>query len=190
MLKELMRRCRSVRRFYGDRAVSRETLLELVDFARLSSSAANLQPLKYILSAKPERNAIIFKHLRWAGYLKDWPGPSPEERPTGYIILLGDNEVKENVKWDDAISAQTIMIGAAEKGLGACILASIDKEALRADLKIPERFDILLVVAIGYAKEKVVIEDVGENGDIKYYRDSEGVHHVPKRALTDIILDI
>jgi nitroreductase len=103
---------------------------------------------------------------------------------------LGDNKIKENVKWDDALSAQTIMIGATDMGLGGCIIASVEKEALQAELKIPERFDVLLVVAIGYAKEKVVIEDIEENGDIKYYRDSEGVHHVPKRALADIILDI
>ncbi len=190
MLKELMRNCRSVRRFYGNRVISRKTLVELVDLARLSSSAANLQPLKYILSTDSERNTIIFKHLRWAGYFKDWSGPSPEERPTGYIIILGDNKIKENVKWDDALSAQTIMIGATDMGLGGCIIASVEKEALQAELKIPERFDVLLVVAIGYAKEKVVIEDIEENGDIKYYRDSEGVHHVPKRALADIILDI
>ena len=190
MLKDLIRKCRSVRRFDGDRKIQREKLVELVDLARLTPSAANLQPLKFIVSADLERNNIIFNHLRWAGYLKDWPGPSLEERPTGYIILLGDNEISENVKWDHSIAATAIVLGASEMGLGACIFASVDKDALREDLNIPERFDILLAIALGYPKEEVVLEDVGKDGDIRYYRDSDGVHHVPKRALDDIIFEL
>ncbi len=190
MLKDLIRKCRSVRRFHGDRKIQREKLVELVDLARLTPSAANLQPLKFIVSADLERNNIIFNHLRWAGYLKDWPGPSLEERPTGYIILLGDKEISENVKWDHSIAATAIVLGATEMGLGACIFASVDKDALMEDLNIPERFDILLAIALGYPKEEVVLENVGKDGDIRYYRDSDGVHHVPKRELDDIILQL
>ncbi|HDR90756.1 MAG TPA: nitroreductase family protein [candidate division Zixibacteria bacterium] len=190
MLKDLIRKCRSVRRFHGDKEITRDALMELVDIARLSPSAANLQPLKFIISADPERNEMIFKHLRWAGYLKDWQGPSQEERPVGYIIILGDKEISENVKWDHSIAAMSIVLGATEKGFGACIFASVDKEALREDLNIPERFDVLLAIAFGYSKEEVVLESVGKDGDIKYYRDSDGVHHVPKRTLEDIILEL
>ncbi len=190
MLSELVRKCRSIRRFHGDRKIEPETLVKLVDLARLSSSAGNVQPLKHIISVDDERNAIIFKHLRWAGYLKDWPGPNPEDRPTGYIIILGDNKIKENVKWDHGIASQVIMLAAAEKGLGGCIFASVDRDALRADMKIPERYDILLAVAIGYPKEKVVLEEIGADGSIEYYRDADGVHHVPKRKLEDIIVDV
>ena len=37
---------------------------------------------------------------------------------------------------------------------------------------------------------KVVIDPVGPEGDIRYYRDGDGVHHVPKRSLDDLVLDL
>jgi len=190
MLNDLIRRSRSFRRFYGNRPITHETLLELVDLARLSPSTANLQPLKFILSPDENRNALIFKNLRWAGYLADWPGPVENERPTAYIVILGDNEIAAKVKWDDAIAAHSIIMGAVEKALGGCILASIDKDALREDLRIPARYEILLIVALGYPIEEVVIDEIAEGGDIKYFRDNNGVHHVPKRRLDDIVLEI
>jgi hypothetical protein len=64
----------------------------------------------------------------------------------------------------------------------------VKKEELRAALKIGERYEILYILAIGKPKEKVVLETVGSEGDIKYWRDSQGVHHVPKRALKEIII--
>ncbi|HUV05535.1 MAG TPA: nitroreductase family protein, partial [Armatimonadota bacterium] len=161
---------------------------ELMNLARLSPSAANLQPLKYIVSADAELNARIFPTLAWAGYLKDWPGPAEAERPSAYIAILGDTEITGDFGCDHGIAAQSIMLGAAEKCLGGCMIGSIDREKLREALRIPERFEILLVLALGYPKEKVVLEDVGPDGDVRYYRDSEGVHHVPKRSLDEVIL--
>lgn len=84
MIKELVMKTRSCRRF-KEEAISEELLRELVDLARLSASAANLQPLKYIISYKKEMNDIIFPKLKWAGYLKDWDGPEEGERPSAYI---------------------------------------------------------------------------------------------------------
>jgi len=190
MLKDLILKNRSYRRFYEDFRIECETLKELVDLARLSASAANLQPLKYILSCDPEKNSLIFPHLKWAGYLKDWPGPQEGERPSAYIIILGDTEIAENFGCDHGIAAQSILLGATEKGLGGCIIGSVDRESLRKVLNIPERYEILLVIALGKPKEKVVIEEVGPDGDIKYWRDEKGVHHVPKRRLEEIILTL
>ena len=90
MLRDLIISNRSCRRFHEEVTIERQTLEELVDLARLSASAGNLQPLKYILSHEPQENARIFANLAWAAYLKEWPGPSPGERPAAYIILLGD----------------------------------------------------------------------------------------------------
>ncbi len=187
-IKELVLRNRSYRRFHQETAIKMETLRELVDLARLSASAANLQPLKYILSCEPERNALIFPHLAWAAYLKDWPGPAEGERPSAYIVILGDTDISRSFGCDHGIAAQTILLGATEKRLGGCIIASIQKEGLRQALVIPSRYEILLVLALGKPKEKVVIEMARADGDIKYWRDSQGVHHVPKRALDDIIV--
>jgi nitroreductase len=188
MLRDLIVKNRTYRRFYEEVDIKLESLRELVDLARLSASARNAQPLKYILSCEAERNSLIFPHLAWAGYIKGWSGPSEGERPSAYIIILGDTEVRKSFGCDHGIAAQSIMLGAIEKGLGGCMIASVDREELRKALDIPTRYDILLVLALGKPKEKGVIETVGPSGDTKYWRDSKSVHHVPKRSLDDMII--
>jgi nitroreductase len=154
----------------------------------MSASGANLQPLKYILSCDPRKNAEIFSCLAWAGYLKDWPGPGEGERPAAYIVVLGDTNISESAGCDHGIAAQTILLGAREKGLAGCMLGSIDRNKLRDSLNIPSQLKILLVLAIGKPKEEVVLETVGSDNSIRYWRDNEGVHHVPKRKLEEIIV--
>lgn len=189
MLADLIRKNRSYRRFDELEAISLDTLKELLDLVRLSASGANIQPLKYILSCEPETNGKIFPNLMWAGYLKDWPGPSEGERPSAYIVILGDTELRKGAHVDYGIAAQSILLGAVEKGLGGCMIGSIKRDELRAALEIPERYEILLVLAIGKPAETVILEDTGPNGDIKYYRDEQGRHHVPKRPLGEIIVE-
>ena len=188
MVRDLILKNRSYRRFHQEVAIELETLRELVDLARLSASGANRQPLKYILSGDPKKNALIFPHLGWAGYLKDWPGPSEGERPSAYIIILGDTEIRESFGCDHGIAAQSILLGATEKGLGGCMIGSGKKDELRKVLGIPPHYEILLVLALGKPKEKVVIETIGPDGDFKYWHDSDDVHHVPKRPLDEIII--
>lgn len=189
MIKKIINKNRSYRRFYEKFNVSRNIMEGLVNLARISPSAANLQPLKYIISNDPDRNDLVFGCVAWAGYLKEWPGPEKGERPAAYIIILGDREISASFGCDYGIAAQSILLGAVEKGLGGCIIGSIDREKLRNSLNISGRYEILLVVAIGKPKEKVLIEEIEPEGDIKYYRDKDGRHHVPKRKLKDIILD-
>ena len=188
MIAELVKENRSYRRFYEDHTVVPETLKELVSLARISASAANLQPLKYVLSCDRQKNAEIFSCLAWAGYLKDWPGPEEGERPSAYIVVLGDTGISESAGCDHGIAAQTIMLAAREKGLAGCMLGSIDRKALRNSLNIPSQLKILLVLAIGKPKEQIVLETIDSSDSIKYWRDNEGVHHVPKRKLEDIIV--
>ncbi len=188
MIKDLVKKNRTYRRFYEDFTIERNTLEELIDLARLSSSAANRQSLKYILSWEKNKNDLIFPTLAWAGYLKDWPGPGEGERPSAYIVMLNDTEITKNYWCDPGIAAQSILLGAIEKGLGGCIFASVKRNELRSALKIDERYEILYVMVIGRPKEKVVLETVGPEEDIKYWRDSQGVQHVPKRSLKEIIL--
>lgn len=187
MIEELIEKNRSCRRFHQDQAISEQTLKWLVNLARLSGSAANLQPLKYILSADPKTNAKIFACLAWAAYLKDWPGPAEGERPAAYIVILGDTSISKNFWSDDGIASQSILLGAREKGLAGCMIGAIKKQALAEVLDIPDHLEIKLVIALGVPKETAVIETVGENGDIKYWRDENGVHHVPKRKLEQLI---
>ena len=188
MIRDLIIKNRSFRRFHQDIPIDRKTLEELIDLARLSASAANLQPLKYIISCDRDKNASIFPLLAWAGYLTDWPGPAPSERPTAYIVILGDTTIRKDQSCDHGIAAQSILLGAVEKGLGGCMIGSIQRDSLRVTLQIPDHLEILLVIALGKPAETVVLEDTGDLHGIKYYRDENNVHHVPKRPLDEIIV--
>lgn len=186
--RDLVIKNRSYRRFDESHTISRELLVELVSLARCTASAANRQPLKYILSTEPEMNARIFPCLAWAGYLKDWDGPAPGERPSAYVVILLDETIAKNCLCDDGIAAQTILLGAVEKGIGGCMIASIQREKLRLELEIPDHFEIRLVLALGKPAERVELEDLGPEGDISYWRDEEDIHHVPKRKVEELIV--
>lgn len=188
-LKELVYRNRSYRRFRQQKGVPLETLRELVDLGRMSACSANQQPLKYILSADPEKNTAIFPHLRWAKKLADWNGPAEGERPAAYVVILGDKSISESFGQDHGIAAQSIMLGAAEQGLVGCMIANIDRPGLRAALGLGERYELLLVLALGIPAEKVVVDDLAPGGDPSYWRDEKSVHYVPKRRLKDVILE-
>jgi len=190
MLEDLVLKNRSYRRFHEDVAVDVATLRELIDLARLSASARNMQPLRYILCSDRDTNAEIFSTLAWAGYLKDWPGPMEGERPAAYIVVLADttNAIHAYIGVDHGLAMQNILLGAVERGLGGCIIGSIQRDRLRKILAIPESYEILEVLALGKPKETIVVDPVNPDGDIKYWRDAEGVHHVPKRSLDDLII--
>jgi nitroreductase len=187
MIKDFVLKNRSYRRFYQDSTVEMDTLKELVDLARISSSGGNKQPLKYILSCDPETNATIFDQLGWAAALKDWPGPEEGERPTAYVVVLEDTTIgKAGV--DHGITCTNMLLGAVEKGLGGCMLATVRKKELRQALSIDDIYEILLVVALGKPKEIVKLDVLESGGDTRYWRDEDQVHHVPKRKLEDIVV--
>jgi nitroreductase len=190
MIRDLVIKNRTYRRFQQEMAVGRETLRELVDLGRLSASAANMQPLKYVLSCEPQKNALIFGHLGWAGYLKDWPGPAEGERPSAYIIILVDTHISEFADCDHGIAAQSILLGAAEKGIAGCMIGTVKRKELVEALEIPSRYKILLVLALGKPAETVTLDTAAPDGGIEYWRAADGVHHVPKRPLDELILDI
>ena len=185
--KDLVLKTRTYRRFDETSPISQETLENLIDLARLTPSGGNRQPLKYILFNKPAECEKIFPYLAWAAYLTDWSGPAKGERPSAYIIVLGDKSVTENFGVDHGIAAQTILLGAVNEGLGGCIIGSIKREELCDDLKIPDKYEVLLILAIGKPVENIIIDEIKDD-DVKYWRDDSGNHHVPKRNLRDIIL--
>jgi nitroreductase len=188
MFKDLVLQNRSFRRFYGDFVITRETLKELVDLARCSASTGNTQALKYYLSCEPESNALIFELIRFARKDSKVPYPPEGERPSAYIIILGDKEIRETFAPDHGIAAQTILLGARERGLGGCMVGLVAKDEMSAAFQIPPRYQILLVIALGKPKEEVVLEGLPPSGDIMAYWDDAGVRHVPKRSLDDIII--
>jgi len=189
MLHDLVLKNRSYRRFHENEPIEFRVLQDLIELARLTPSSANLQPLKYMLSCTSDRNALIFSHLAWAGYLRDWPGPEEGERPAGYVLILGDRTLSKSFSVDSGIVAQTILLGAAEQGLGGCMIGSIQRSELMAALKLDaERFELLLAIALGKPKEVVVLESMDAGHGVQYYRDEKQVHHVPKRSLEEIVL--
>lgn len=189
MLKDLVVKTRSYRRFNQGAIVSKETLLELVDLARNSASGRNLQTLKYFISNDPSLNSKIYPTLSWAGYLKDWDGPGEGERPSAYIVITEDTQIGKNLVHDQGIAAQTILLGATEKELGGCMIYTVKRKELAEIINLPEHLEIVLVLALGVPVERVVIEPMPTNGDVKYWRDENHVHHVPKRSLKDIVIN-
>jgi nitroreductase len=193
MIKDLILFNRSYRRFYTEQRIDRNILINAIDLARLSPSPRNLQPYKFYVAVNPDLNDRIFETLAWAGYLVNWPGPVYNERPSGYIIILNDKKIsisldEENLNTGCGIVAQSIMLGLAEKGIGGCMIASIQRSKLANEINLSPDFEILLVLALGIPKEEVVLDELDESGDIKYWRDEAKIHHVPKRKLEDIIL--
>lgn len=186
--RSLVLRNRSYRRFEESERIAPAMLEDLVDLARHTPASANRQPLKFVLVSNPETCAELFPFLGWAGYLPDWKGPVEGERPAGYIVILGDDDISTDVSTDLGIAAQTMMLGAVAEGFGGCMLGAINREKIHAYLGLSASLQVLLVLALGRPAEKVVLEPLGADGNIKYWRDADDVHHVPKRDLDDLIV--
>lgn len=187
MIRELILKNRSFRRFNSSIKVDEKQIRNWIDLARLSASARNAQLLKYAIVTKQETCAKIFPFLGWAGYLSNWSGPAEGEQPVAYIAVLKDKSIAENHYCDDGIAMQSILLGAAEDGFGGCMIGSVNKSKVSAILELPDNLELLWIIALGKPAEKVVIETA--EGDIKYYRDENNVHHVPKRELDEIIIN-
>ncbi len=184
-LKDYVLKNRSYRRFHQDVEIDRDTLLELIDMARNTPSAANNQPIRYKIVNDQDNCGKLFPYIGWAGYLKDWPGPEEGERPSAYIIMA--SSLDANATIDEGIAGQTILLGAVEKGFGGCFLGNIRKDMIAKVIDLPENMKVDYVIALGKPKETVVLEDMKDN-DVRYYRDENRVHHVPKRTLEQVLL--
>jgi nitroreductase len=189
MISDLIKRNRSIRRFDHSVKIEAETIKKWIDMARLSSSGRNMQPLKYAIITDENMNSLIFPHLGWAGYLSGWNGPAEDERPVAYIAVLLDKNLAENYYCDDGIAMQSITLGATEDGFGCCIIGSVNRSRVAKILQLPSTMEVLWVIALGKPSERVLLE-TAENGEIKYWRDSNEVHHVPKRPLHEVIHSI
>ena len=161
----------------------------LIECARVTPCGGNAQALRFAVAESPEACAAVFPALKWAGMLTDWDGPEAGERPTGYVAILGEAGTRAKLNAIDAgIAAQTIQLAAYTRDLGCCIFLSFDPRKIREVLGIPENLEPLLVLALGFQKEVRRVETVGADGSVKYWRDAQGVHHVPKRPLEDLLI--
>lgn len=188
MLKDLIIKNRSYRRFDETVHISMKELSEMVEAARFSPYGTNIQSTKYILVNDQQVCNMITENCLWAGYLTDWNGPAEHERPTAYIVFLYDKTLQKESMHSEGIAAQSILLSAVEMGYGGCIIGSCKRSVLLENLKIDkERYDIAFVIALGKPKEEIILEDAID-GNIKYYRDENDCHHVPKRSLDELII--
>ncbi len=184
----LVKKNRSYRRFDENLEIPEKKLDSVLENLRFVPSAANLQPLRYISVTRRDVGIELFASLKWAGYLSEWGGPEEGERPTAYIVILGDRKLSPYVDWDYGIALQTILLGLVDSGLGGCAIAAFDKQKVRELLEVDSSLDILGVVAAGKPVEKVVVDDYVDS--VKYWRDEEGIHHVPKKSVEDMVKKI
>lgn len=189
MLKDIVYKNRSYRKFNSERKISQEELLELVDNARVTASSKNRQPLKYKLINKPDDLDFVFKQLSWAWYLKDWKGPAEAERPTAYIAVFLDKDLNDNAFIDVGIASQTILLSAVEKGLGGCIIRTVNRYRMRKRFGYSENLDLVQIIALGEPAQDIEIVNIDESGSIEYFENEQKVHFVPKRSLKEIIID-
>lgn len=188
---DLVVKSRSYRSYSSDRAVTKEELTVLVECARLCPSAVNKQFLKYRLCAGKAEMASLLPHIKWAAALPDIHLPPVGHEPPAAIVLCHDHTIaqSENAStWDAGITAQTILLAATEMGLGGCMIGNFVKATLKEALALPAHLTPILVVAIGKPDEEIILETAPCGTNTIYYRDANGVHHVPKRAIEDILV--
>ena len=178
---------RSIRKFKQEK-ISIDILEKLINSARTAPSAANLQPVEYIIINDSSICKKIFCHLNWAAYIKPEGNPLKGEEPVAYICFLINKEIarEKNYKIDCGAAAQNLILAAYEEGIGSCIIASLNKAEVSSILKVGGNFEIEFIIALGYPLEQPIMEDT-DSSNIKYYKDSSGVLHVPKRPLDKIL---
>lgn len=191
MLIDLIKKNRSYRGYNENRRLSEEELAELVECARFCPSSVNAQPFKYYIAWEKEEVDRIQGLTRWARALPELQLPHSGMCPTGFIIILQDTDLGENLsryQKDVGIVAQTMLLAAVEKGLGGCMIGNFGAESVRKELGLPKNLAPLLIVAIGEPAEEVVLTEAEPGDPIQYYRDENDVHYVPKRKLKEILL--
>ncbi len=188
LVRALLESDRSVRRFVGDKRIDRNLLIELVGLTRFCASGRNLQPLRYRIVTESDECDAIFPSLAWAGYYKEWAGPAIGERPVAYLVQCLDTDLTQNPMCDEGLQLQAVTLGAAALGIGGCIMKSFNREKVIEALSLPANMDPRYVLALGYPAEKVRIVDI-KDGDYKYYRDADDTQCVPKRSVSQLIID-
>lgn len=191
MIKDLIKKNRSVRGYDNSREVTIEELREMVDCARLSASSVNMQPLKYILVNTVDGKARVLKQVSFAAKLSTLKLPHRGSEPMAYIVICQDEQISKSETGflrDVGIAAQSITLAATELGLGACMLGYFSPDKLRQALDLSENLKPQLVISLGKSVEDIRIVDIEEGESTDYYRDEAGIHYVPKRKLDDVII--
>lgn len=184
-LYDLITSRRSIRQFQ-QKPISRDILRNIVNAGRLAPSAANRQPLEFIVVDDEKKRSKIFPCLKWAGYIAPEGNPMLGQEPTAYVLVLVNTKIREQeYEWDSGAAIENMILTAWEKGIGSCWIVSVDKNQVISLLDVPKGYHVDSVIALGYPAESPVIEDLEDS--VAYWKDENGCLHVPKRKLADVI---
>ena len=185
---ELSVKCRTYRKFTQEK-IPEEILVELMENARIVSSAMNGQVLRYMLVRDPELVAKMQPMIHWAAALpKELGTPKPGEQPTAFILVCKEGRGNPWADIDVGISVRNIALNAMSHGIGTAILGAVEFPKVTELLQTPENWTPRLLIALGYPGVESRIVDVPESGSIKYYLDENKNYCVPKRKLEDILV--
>ena len=174
-------------RLYQQKPVPTEDLRFMIDAARQTSSASNLQRLRFVVVTTPSKVLEVLSKTAWAGLVK--PRRTPAAGVTGpaaFIAVTAPENPNGIVYADAGAAIQSMQLAAWAKGLGCCWIGSIDKAAMKQILQVPEGREVLFVVAVGYPAEAPCSEDVHSVDKLAYYLDDANRLHVPKLAQEEI----
>ena len=191
MLKDLIVKNRSYRGYDESRKITRAELMDFVDCARLSASSVNRQPFRYYLAYTKEATGKIQPLTGWARALPEKGLPYPGHRPTAFIVICQETEWDADLtryRVDLGIAAQSMLLRATETGLGGIMIGNFSPAKIAEALSLPSHIVPMLIVAFGKPDETVVLTEAKAGESLKYYRDENDVHYVPKRKLEDILL--
>ena len=190
MFKDLVKKSRSYRGYDQDREITRSELEELVDCARFAPSSVNGQPFKYLLINDKSERARLQKLTGWARALPDMTLPHPGKEPTAFIVICQNTDWDSNLdryQRDVGIVAQTMLLAAADAGLGGIMIGNFSPKRVSEEFGLPDNTVPMLVVALGKPDENIILTEMNEGESTAYYRDENDTHYVPKRKLDDII---
>lgn len=176
---------RSIRQFKPD-PLSQEILQRIVNAGRLAPSAANLQPIEFIVINEKKIRKEIFACLKWAASIAPEGNPKPGQEPAAYIVSLINLKIRDKgYEYDVGASIENMILAGLEEEVGSCWLISVDRPKVMEILGIPEWFRVDSVLALGYPAEKPIVEELKDSP--RYWKDDRGQLHVPKRKLESII---
>ena len=142
-LYDLIKNRRTVRKF-KNKEVLESDLIKMIEGARLSPSAANLQSLRYMMVTSEDVRRELYPHIKYAGYTPEW-NPTFEETPTAFLVVLNDNQIRptEKSECDSGLAMMSISLLAEDLGYGSCIFGAIDRYQIKSVLGIDDKFDIM-----------------------------------------------
>lgn len=184
VLKMILSR-RTIRQFKQD-PIPIEYLEKCIEAARFAPSASNLQPLEFFLIIDAEKVKEVFPMLKWAAYISPKGNPQEGRKPTAYLALLVNKSIRETgAEYDVGAAVENFILSAWSFGIGSCWMVSVDRIRFRDVFNVPQEYIIDSIVALGYPDESPVVETADKN--IRYWKDNNGILHVPKRPLKDIL---